>query len=83
MLVGITPTGVIPLIWAAGSINGKEIVKQFGLLNFLEQGDAVMSDKGFFISDIVSFKKSSLLRHLAEVCERPFVLKAIFVKGSY
>ena len=73
----------IPLLWAAGSINGKEIVKQFGLPNFLKQGDTVMSDKGFFISDIVSFKKSSLLRCLAEVCERPFVLKGIFVKGVY
>lgn len=73
----------IPLLWAAGSINGKEIVKQFGLLNFLEQGDAVISDKGFFISDIVSFKKSPLLRRLADVCERPFVLKGILVKGGY
>ena len=42
-----------------------------------------MSDKGFVISDNVSFKKSSLLRRLTEVCERPFALKGILVKGGY
>ena len=47
----------IPFLWAAGSIGAKEIVKQCGLLNLLEEGNPVMSDKGFLISDIISFKK--------------------------
>ena len=42
----------IPFLWAAGA---KEIVRQCGLLNLLEEGDPVMSDKGFLISDIISF----------------------------
>ncbi|XP_068719633.1 uncharacterized protein [Montipora capricornis] len=45
LLVGITPTGVvsfIPPLWT-GSISDKEIVKQSGLLNLLEAGDAVMA----------------------------------------
>ena len=48
LLVGITPTGVvsfIPPLWT-GSISDKEIVKQSGLQNLLEAGDAVMADKG-------------------------------------
>ena len=48
-LVGITPTGVvsfIPPLWT-GSISDQEIVKQRGLLNVLEAGDALMADKGF------------------------------------
>ena len=72
----------IPFLWAARTISGKEIVKQFRLLNLLEQGDAVMSDKGFFISDIVSFKKSSFLRHVAEVFEKVFVLTGTFIRGG-
>lgn len=63
LLVGITPTGVIsfiPPLWT-GSISDKEIVKQSGLLNLLEEGDAVMADKGFLIRDILAFKKVHLV----------------------
>ena len=59
MLVGITPGGVISfisLIWAAILIGDKETTKQIGHLNLLEEGDSVVFDKGFLISDILSLK---------------------------
>ena len=63
LLVGITPTGVISFIppLCTGSISDKEIVKQSGLLNLLEEGDALVADKGFLIQDILAFKKVHLI----------------------
>ena len=63
LLVGITPTGVfsfIPPLWT-GSISDKEIVKKSGLINYLEEGDAVMADKGFLVRDLLAFKKVKLI----------------------
>ena len=63
LLVGITPTGVfsfIPPLWT-GSISDKEIVKNSGLVNCLEEGDAVMADKGFLVRDLLAFKKVQLI----------------------
>ena len=49
---------VVCLVRAAGLISDKKkIVKQFRLLNLFEEGSAVMSDKGFLTSDILSFEK--------------------------
>ena len=63
LLLGITPTGVVsffPPLWT-GSISDKEIVKQSGLLNLLEAGDAVMADKGFIIRYLRALKKVHLV----------------------
>ena len=59
----ITPTAVlsfIPPLWT-GSISNKEIFRQSGLLDLLEEGDAVMADKGFVIRDLLTFKKVRLV----------------------
>ena len=59
----ITNTGVVSFItplWI-GSISDKEIVRQSGLLDLLEEGDAVMTDKGFVIQDLLTFKKVHLI----------------------
>ena len=71
LLVGITPTGVvsfIPPLWT-GSISDKEIVRQSGLLDLLEEGDAVMADKDFVIRDLLTFKKVHLV--LPAYCRGP------------
>ena len=63
LLVGVTPTGVfsfIPPLWT-GSISDKEIVKNSGLIDRLEEGDAVMADKGFLVRDLLAFKKVKLI----------------------
>ena len=55
LLVGISPTGVVTLLsklwW--GYASDKQIVKESGLLNLLENGDSVMADKGFLIQDLL------------------------------
>ena len=63
LLVGITPTGVIsfiPPLWT-GSVSDKEIVRNSGLINLLEEGDAVMADKGFLVRDLLLMKKVNLI----------------------
>ena len=63
MLVAITPTGNVSFVppLRTGSISDKEIVRQSGLLDLLEEGDAVMADKGFVIWDLLTFKKIRLV----------------------
>ena len=63
LLIGITPNGIIsfvPPLWT-GMISDKEIVKATGLINILEEGDAVIADKGFLIHDLLTFKKIELI----------------------
>ena len=63
LLVAITPTGDVSFIppLRTGSISDKEFVRQSGLLDVLEEGDAVMADKGFMIWDLLTFKKLRLV----------------------
>ncbi|XP_026116957.1 uncharacterized protein LOC113095799 [Carassius auratus] len=54
-LVGISPDGSMTFVSSlyTGSISDKEITKSSGILNLLEEGDAVMVDKGFLIKDLL------------------------------
>jgi len=48
-LVGITPSGSISFVSYGypGSIEDDDIVRESGLIDLIEQGDAVMADRGF------------------------------------
>ncbi|KAK6167051.1 hypothetical protein SNE40_021159 [Patella caerulea] len=55
-LIGINPRGVITFVsdlWA-GSISDKQLTKKCGILDLLEEGDAIMADKGFLIKDLTT-----------------------------
>ena len=61
-LVGITPTGTFSFVsnfWT-GSVSDRRITQESGFLERLEEGDEVMADKGFNISDLVIRKKATL-----------------------
>ena len=52
LLVGVTPNGVISFLSGlyGGRISDKELTKQCGILQKLEEGDALMADRGFDIA---------------------------------
>uniref|UniRef100_A0A1X7VI48 DDE Tnp4 domain-containing protein n=1 Tax=Amphimedon queenslandica TaxID=400682 RepID=A0A1X7VI48_AMPQE len=61
-LAGITPSGAFSFVSPlyGGSISDRELFVQSGLLEKLEQGDAVMADKGLNIADLLETKGVSL-----------------------
>ena len=61
-LAGITPSGAFSFISPlyGGSISDRELFLNSGLLELLEEGDAVMADKGFNITDVLQRKGITL-----------------------
>ena len=63
VLIGITPTGSISFISQAwgGRISDKEITSKSGFLDCIKQGDVIMADRGFNISDELAVRGAQLL----------------------
>ncbi|XP_068703808.1 uncharacterized protein [Montipora foliosa] len=58
LLVGITPSGAFSFIsklWS-GSTSDRRVTQESGLIDLLEEGDQVMADRGFIISDLLTKK---------------------------
>lgn len=62
-LIGITPSGVVSFVsdLYPGSISDKKITQKSGLIDLCEEGDAIMVDKGFLISDLTTPKGIDLI----------------------
>ena len=59
-LVGITPNGYFSFLskcWS-GNTSDRKITQEWGIIDMLEEGDAVMADRGFNIRDLLTKKKS-------------------------
>ncbi|XP_033736361.1 uncharacterized protein LOC117324552 [Pecten maximus] len=63
VLVGIIPAGVPSLVTScyAGSISDKKITEKSGVVDMCDDGDAIMVDKGFLISDMTTLKNIQLI----------------------
>ena len=61
-LIGISPSGAVSFIsdLFGGNISDKELTARCGLLDYLEEGDAVMADRGFNIHDLLEDKGVTL-----------------------
>ena len=62
-LVGISPNGSVTFVSSLfqGSVSDKEITRQSGILNLLEEGAEVMADKGFLIEDLLKKVNATLV----------------------
>jgi DDE superfamily endonuclease len=61
-LVAITPTGGICYVSNAwgGRTSDRVLTERCGFLDYIEEGDVVMADKGFTIGDLLTKKKAFL-----------------------
>ena len=61
-LIAIAPSGAVSFIsdLFGGNISDKELTARCGLLDYLEEGDAVMADRGFNVHDLLEAKGVTL-----------------------
>ncbi|XP_062619905.1 uncharacterized protein LOC134281457 [Saccostrea cucullata] len=54
-LIGITPNGAVCFVSKlfTGNISDKDVTQRSGIVDLLENGDEVMTDKGFLIQDLL------------------------------
>ena len=57
-LIAISPAGAVSFVsdLYGGNISDKNLTAVSGLLGLLEEGDSVMADRGFTISDLLKAK---------------------------
>ncbi|KAK0142241.1 THAP domain-containing protein 2 [Merluccius polli] len=62
-LIGVSPSGTVTFVSKlySGGISDKEITRKSGILGLLENGDAVMADKGFLIENMLSTVGAKLI----------------------
>lgn len=63
VLFGTTPYGAFTFVsdlWS-GNVSDRYLTEQSGLLEMLDEGDAVMADRGFHIEDILLLKNCTLI----------------------
>ena len=61
-LIGISPNVWVTFVSSlyGGSISDREIVEKSHFVDFLEQGDLIMADRGFDIQDLLATKQAQL-----------------------
>ncbi|XP_054711056.1 uncharacterized protein LOC129220649 [Uloborus diversus] len=61
-LIGISERGVVMFCsdLHGGSISDREIVKRSGILSLVKEGDIILADKGFNVSDLFEQNKAAL-----------------------
>jgi hypothetical protein len=61
-LIAITPTGGICFVSKAwgGRVSDRHLTEHCGFLDYIEEGDVVMADKGFTIGDLLAKKRAFL-----------------------
>ena len=61
-LIAVAPSGAFMFVSDCfeGSISDREIVKKSGFLDYIEENDLVLADRGFNIEDLLLEKRASL-----------------------
>ena len=78
-LLGISPCGMITFtsdLWA-GSISDKQLTSKCGILELCEEGDSIMADKGFLISDLITHRGIKLVMPPFKSRDRQFTRREV------